>query len=73
MYQTKISPAEFCFAREKPKQKLHLVEDLGNGRVSTSALCGRRADWAVTCNIPYFKVCLRCWNSKYLPTKKGEW
>lgn len=68
MYQAKIEPATFRYAQEKANQRLHLVEDFGNGRVSRKALCGRFAEinWRLTINFPMGQNCLRCSNSKYI-------
>lgn len=52
------------FAQEYGGQKLHVVEDFGDGRVWFRALCGRtpakRGYWRLTINLPAGRCCGNC-------------
>jgi len=52
------------FAQEYGGQKLHIVEDFGNGEVGFRALCGRmpvkRGSWRLTFNFPMGYCCGNC-------------
>lgn len=54
----------YRYAQEYGGQKLHLVEDYGNGCVSSLSLCGRqplkRGKWRMTINIPMGYACKNC-------------
>ena len=67
----------YRYAQEYGGQKLHLVEDCGNGRFATLALCGRqpskRGSWRMTINVPMGYACKKCvkiakQSNKPLPT-----
>ena len=48
------------YAQAKAGQKLHLVFVVGQDRVSSMAICGKRANWRMTINVPLGKVCRKC-------------
>ena len=54
----------YRYAQEYGGQKLHLVEDFGNGQVAYRALCGRnpqkRGTWRMTINVPLAHACYNC-------------
>ena len=48
------------YAQLKAGQKLHLVNERGNGRVDLYALCGIGGDWRLTINLPMGMACKSC-------------
>ena len=52
------------YAQEYGGQKLHLVQDYGDGSVSYRAACGRRpqkrGNWRMTINVPLGNACKKC-------------
>lgn len=48
------------YAQEKGGQKLHIVASFADGSVSTEALCGKKAQWRKTFNVPLAHCCKNC-------------
>ena len=49
------------YAQRKSGQKLHIVQDFGNGTVAAIALCGAAYPWRMTINVPMAHACHNCW------------
>jgi len=54
----------YRYAQEYGGQKLHLVQDFGDGEVAYRAVCGRnpgkRGTWRMTINVPLANACKNC-------------